>query len=233
MRWSERMAGGSYSHRVLARGTALRLSDPTGNACAHLLLYNAFQPHERLNMADTLKVQWQVYSSRGQVLFSDQGRALATIAEDTSGHHDAVYGTSSQLRNEERYGDGSPEGPSPAGRELFTLAGLKHGLSRRDVPPSVSFFQGVRIRPDGTPEWLGSAGSDTQVTLTLEMDAVVLIANTAHPLDPREMYSCGPLDVAAWAAEPTDETDELWSFTPEGRRALTNTAEYLTARGIK
>ena len=36
-------------------------------------------------------------------------------------------------------------GPSPAGRELFTLAAAKHGLTKRDLPPSVSFFKGVRV----------------------------------------------------------------------------------------
>lgn len=232
MRWAERVAGGNYTHKVLARGTALRLTDVTGDACASLLLYNALEPHERLNVADTLKVQWQVYTGRGQVLLSDQARALATVIEDTSGKHDAIYGTSSQARNEERYGDGAPEGPSPAGRELFTLAGLKHGLDRRDLPPSISFFQGITIRADGTPEFLGSAGPGASITLRTEMPVIVLIANTAHPLDPREQYSCGPLDVHAWEDHPTGDDEELWHTTPEGRRAYLNTIDYLTARGI-
>lgn len=233
MRWAERVAGGNYTHKVLAPGTELRLTDIAGDACASVLIYNALETHERLNVADTLKVQWQVYSGRGQVLFSDQGRAMATLTEDTSGRHDGLYGTSSQLRNEQRYGDGSPEGPSPAGRELFALAAAKHGLGRRDIPPNLSFFQGVEIDDAGTPQFLGSAGAGAHVTLRLEMPTIVLIANTAHPLDPRPEYSCGPLDVHAWAAAPTDPSDELWSRTPEGRRAFENTADYLTARGIR
>lgn len=233
MRWAERVPGGSYTHKVLARGTELRMTDVEGDSCASLLIYNALETHERLNVADTVKVQWQVYSGRGQVLFSDQGRALATVTEDTSGRHDSIYGTSSQLRNEERYGDGAPEGPSPAGRELFTLAAAKHGLGRRDIPPSLSFFQGITIGEGGVPEYLGPAGPNTHVTLRMEMPAVVLIANTAHPMDPRAEYSCGLLDIHAWEGQPTGEDDELWHLTPEGRRAFTNTADYLTARGIR
>ncbi|MFT4213345.1 MAG: urea carboxylase-associated family protein [Microbacterium sp.] len=230
--WSERVAGGNYTHRVLARGTHVRLTDVTGDACASILLYNAFETHERTNVADTVKVQWQVYTAPGQLLLSDQARVLATVVADTSGAHDTLYGTSSQLRNEERYGDGSPEGPAPAGRELFLLAGAKHGLGRRDIPPSVSFFQGVRIDADGTPQWLGSAGAGAAVTLRIEMPAIVLIANAAHPLDPRESYTCGPLDVSAWRGVPTAPDDPLWGATPEGRRAFLNTVDYLSARGI-
>lgn len=233
MRWAERVAGGNYTHKILARGTELRLTDVTGDACASLMLYNALETHERLNVADTVKVQWQIYTGPGQILFSDQGRALATVVEDTSDRHDALYGTSAALRNEARYGDGSPQGPSPAGRELFTLAAAKHGLGRRDIPPNVSFFQGVRIRDDGTPDFQGSAGPGRHITLRLEMPAIVLIVNTAHPLDPRPEYICGPLGIHAWQSRPTTSEDEFWHRTPEGRRAFENTADYLTARGIQ
>ncbi|MFD5799334.1 DUF1989 domain-containing protein, partial [Streptomyces diastatochromogenes] len=59
--WAETVAGGNYTHRVLARGTELRLTDVRGDACAHLLLYVADRPWERLNVADTVKVQWNAY----------------------------------------------------------------------------------------------------------------------------------------------------------------------------
>lgn len=232
LRWSERIAGGGYGHRVLARGTHLRLTDVDGDACASLVLYNALEPHERLNVADTVKVQWQVYAGAGQLLLSDQGRVLATIVADDSGRHDTLYGTSALARNVERYGDGSPQGPSPAGRELLVLAAAKHGLDRRDVPPSVSYFQGVRIREDGSPEFHGSAGAGRSVTIRFEMPAIVLLADTAHPLDPRPEWSCGPLDVLAWAGEPTGADDALRTASPEGRRAFLNTDDYLSARGI-
>ncbi|WP_026926363.1 urea amidolyase associated protein UAAP1 [Granulicoccus phenolivorans] len=230
--WAERVAGGNYTHKVLARGTLLQLTDLTGDACAHVLLYNALEPVERLNVADTQKVQWQVYTDTGQLLLSDQGRVLASVEAATAGRHDSIFGTSTRARNEERYGDGAPHGPSPAGRELFKLAGLKHGLEARDLPPNVSFFQGVRIDADGHPHWEGSAGPGAGITLRIEMPAIVLIANTAHPLDPRPAYHCGPLEVLARRDRPTTDTDPLWSRSPEGRRAYANTLDYLTARGL-
>ena len=230
--WAETVAGGNYTHKVLARGTEVRLTDLSGDACAHVLLFSADRPWERLNAADTVKVLWNAYLGAGHLLLSDQGRVLASITEDTSGRHDALTGTSTLARNVERYGDGTPQSASPAGRELFKLAALKNGLAPRDLPPSVSFFQGVRIAEDGTTEFTGSAGAGKAVTLRAEQDVTVLLANVPHPLDPSPAYTCGCLEVLAYRARPTAAGDALWDATPEGRRAFLNTAEYLTARGI-
>ena len=230
--WAETVAGGGYTSKVLARGTTLRLEDPAGDACAHLLVFNAAEPWERLNVADTVKIPWQAYLGPGHPLLSDQGRVLATIVGDVHGGHDALAGTSNRARNDERYGDGSPEGGTPAGRELLLLAGAKHGLGPRDIPPSISFFQGVRVEADGTLRWDGSPAPGGAVELRAELTVVVLIANVPHPLDPRDAYTCSALEVLAWRGAPTAPGDALWSATPENERAFLNTADYATARGL-
>ena len=225
--WAETVAGGNYSHRVLAAGTTIQLTDLTGDACAHLLLYNALARWERLNVADTTKVAWQAYLGAGHLLLSDQGRVLATIVTDDSGRHDAFCGTSTLLRNTERYGDGSPQSASPAGRELFVLAAAKHGLDPRDLPPSVSLFQGVTVGPDGGFGWTGSAGPGARVRLRAELPLVVLVANVPHPIDPRPGYTVGSLEILAWRGSPTAPDDPLWTATPEAERAFLNSASYL------
>jgi urea carboxylase-associated protein 2 len=230
--WAEVVGGGNYTNKVVARGTTIRLTDLAGDACAHVLLFNADQPWERLNVADTVKVPWQAYLSAGHPLLSDQGRVLATVVGDDSGHHDALCGTSSRARNEERYGDGAPQGASPAGRDLLLLAALKHGLGTRDIPPSISFFQGVRVGDDGRLAFTGSAGAGASVTLRAELPLVALVANVPHPLDPRTDYTCTSLEVLAWRGAPTGPQDPLWSATPESERAFLNTADYAAARGI-
>jgi urea carboxylase-associated protein 2 len=231
--WAETVAGGSYTHKVLARGTELRLTDLAGDACAHLLLYVADRPWERLNAADTVKVLWNAYITEGHLLLSDQGRVLASVVADSSGKHDALCGTSTAARNTALYGDGSPQGASPAGRELLKLAALKNGLEPRDLPPSLSFFQAVRVIADGKLEFTGSAGPGASVTLRAEQPLTVLIANVPHPVDPRPEYVSTPLEVLAWRARPTAPGDPLWDATPEGRRAFLNTADHLAARGIQ
>jgi urea carboxylase-associated protein 2 len=230
--WAETVAGGGYAHKVLARGTRLRLTDVDGDACAHLLLFNADAPWERLNVADTVKVQWNAYLGESVALLSDQARVLATIVADTSGRHDALCGTSTVDGNTERYGSGAPEGPSPAGLPLFTLAAAKNGLEPRDLPPSLSFFQGVRVGTDGGLEFTGSAGAGKSVDLRIEIPSIVLLANVPHPVDPRQDYTAGKLEVLAWRDHPSTPDSPEWTHTPEAQRAFENTADYLTARGI-
>jgi urea carboxylase-associated protein 2 len=233
MTWSEIVAGGGYTSKVLARGTALRLTDRDGEACAHLLLYNADQPWERLNMADTVKVPWQAYLGDDHPLLSDQGRVLATIASDDAGDsHDALCGTSTRALNERRYGDGSVHGLTPAGRELLRVAAAKHGLEPRDIPPSLSLFKRVRVGGDGQLLFSAASQAGAAVTLIAELPLIVLVANTTHPLDPRESFTCSALEVQAWRHRATTPADELWSLTPELERAFRNTADYLYARGV-
>jgi urea carboxylase-associated protein 2 len=223
--WAETVAGGGYTAVYLGRGATVRLTDVEGSACAHVLVYNAAQPAERLNVADTIKVQWQAYPTTGSVLLSDLGRALATITADTSGRHDTLCGTTTKAGNTARYGDGAAQGPSPSGRELFVLAAAKHGLTARDLPPSLSFFDGVRVEADGALRYTGSAGGGRYLDLTADMPVLVLIANTVHPLDPREAFTCTPLRVLAWRGEHHEP-----ARSPEMTRAALNTATYLAAR---
>jgi uncharacterized protein YcgI (DUF1989 family) len=209
--WAETVPGDGYASKVLARGTTVRLRDVAGDACAHLLLYNADARWERLNVADTVKIPWQAYLGAGHPLLSDQGRVLATIVADGSSRHDALCGTSA--------------------RGLFVVAAAKHGLEPRDIPPSVSFFEGVRVEPDGGLRFDGTVGPDTSVELRMELDVVLIVVNARHPLDDREDHSCSTLEVLAWRGGPTTPEDDLWSSTPELERAFLNTTDYVRARG--
>ena len=234
MTWAETIAAGGYSSKVVARGSTLRLTDLHGDACAHVLLYNADQPWERLNVADTVKVPWQAYLGPGHPMLSDQGRVLATIVADTAGSHDALCGCGTPAARARRHGDGSPHGLTPAARALFLLAAAKHDLGPRDLGPSVSFFKGVHVEDDGRLRFIGAAGGPgAYVELRAELPLTVLVVNAPHPLDQRSDYSCSTLEVLAWRGEATRPGELLWSSTPELERALLNTADYLTARGIE
>jgi urea carboxylase-associated protein 2 len=148
--WEETIAAGGYATRRLARGSRLRLVDLAGDACASLLIYNAEMPSERLNVADTVKVQWNAYLGAGKLLLSDMGRVLMSNITDAAGTHDAFCGTSNAATNEAKYGEGSNSGAFPNGRDRLLLGAAKHGLQRRDVHPCVNLFKGTRIEADGT-----------------------------------------------------------------------------------
>lgn len=221
--WAESIPGGRYTSVVLARGTRIRLTDVDGTACASLMMWRADAPWERLNTADTVKVPWQAYLGAGHPLLSDQGRVLATLVADDSGHHDALCGASTLAGNVARYGAGAPESDSPAGRELLLLAGLKHGLGERDLPHTVSFFHGVRVDDEGRLLSTGSAGAGRSVDLVLHLPVVVAVAVADHPLDPSPEYHAGTVRMLAWSApadlaELVDDADR----DPEYRRAVAN-----------
>ena len=228
MLWDEVIAAGGYASRRLGRGARLRLTDLHGDACASMLLFNAEQPSERLNVADTVKVQWNAYLGAGRLLLSDMGRVLMSLGEDTAAAHDAFCGASNERANARRYGEGFNHGAHPNARDRFMLACAKHGLSRRDVHPCINWFKGVSIASDGAITLdVGPFAPGRQVTLRAEMDVIVVLANCPHVLDPRPDYQVTALRAAAWRGPPTPQDDAIRTTTPEGLRAFLNTEDYL------
>lgn len=228
MLWAETIAPGGYAAKRLDRGARLRLIDLQGDACLSMLAFNAERPVERLNVADTLKVQWNAYLGAGRLLLSDMGKVLLSILEDTAGAHDAFCGASNAAANAARYGDGDNWGSHPNARDRFVLAAAKFGLGRKDIHPCVNWFKGVRIEDDGaTRLQLGPYAPGRQVTLRAEMDVIVVLANCPHVLDPRPAYAVTPARVLAWRGAATPPDDAIRNATPEGRRAFQNVEEDL------
>ncbi|MEL7158523.1 MAG: urea amidolyase associated protein UAAP1 [Actinomycetota bacterium] len=221
--WDEMVAGGGYTSLAVARGTHVRLIDLHGDACAGLLVHRYGPTHERLNVADTVKVQWQAYLCEGQLLLSDMGRVLAAIVVDTSGRHDTICGTTNRAANDAAYGDGSIAGPSPNGRDLFALSLTKNGRDRRDVAPNVNLFKGTRVASDGSIELIDDGPAGAEVVLRCEMDVLLTVVNVPHPLDHRPDYNVTPLRITAWAAASAGPDDPIRLASPEGRRAYENT----------
>jgi uncharacterized protein len=235
--WAESLAFGRYTTMALARGTRIRLTDTSADACVHALLYRAEALHERLNIADTVKVPWQVYPSAGHPLLSDAGRLMATIVADSSSRHDALTGATTLAGNTAKYGAGTAHSAAPAARELLTLGALKNGLGPRDVAPSLTLFKGINVDPAGSVTFTGSAGPGAAVELLLQLDAVLVLANTAHPLDPRPDFTGTAVDIVAWHAPQDLAALESGALTgplaPEHLQALHNTEHDLTARNAR
>jgi urea carboxylase-associated protein 2 len=223
--WDEVIAGGGYASAGLPRGARVRLTDVEGDACAGVLLHRRDATAERLNVADTVKVQWQAYLGAGQLLLSDMGRVLAAIMADTSRRHDSFCGTSNRRHNEARYGDGAPDGPCPNGRDHFGVALAKHGLSRRDIAPNLNLFKGVQVAADGTLRLDREPRPGAYVELRLELPLLVSLVNVPHPLDPRATYTVTPLRVTAWRGQPALSDDPLRIASPEAERAYLNTEQ--------
>jgi urea carboxylase-associated protein 2 len=227
MLWEETLGAGGYTGKELGRGARLRLIDLQGDACVSMLIFNAERPIERLNVADTIKVQWNAYVQTGRLLLSDMGRVLMSVLADDAQTHDVFCGTSNERSNARAYGDGGNCGAHPNARDRLILGAARFGLGRKDVHPCINWFKGVRAAPDGTT--MLQAGPFTPgraVLLRAEMNLIVVLANCPHVLDPRPRYSVTPVRVSAWRGSISTEDDPIRNATPESQRAYLNVEEY-------
>jgi urea carboxylase-associated protein 2 len=227
MLWDETLAPGGYTSRILSRGARLRLVDLHGDACISMLAFNAERPVERLNVADTMKVQWNAYLTAGRVLLSDMGRVLLSILEDSSHGHDTLCGPSNEAANRRKYGVGANWSAHPNARDRLLLGAAKHGLGRKDVHPCINWFKPVRVAPDGaTLLEPGPFPPGRTLMLRAEMDVILVLANCPHVLDCRPGYTVTAARVSAWRGPVTPEHDPIRNATPESLRAFLNVEEY-------
>ncbi len=230
--WDEVLGAGGYAGALLLRSTVVRFTDLTGDTCANLQVFNAALLSERLNPADTVKVQWQAYLGEESLVLSDLGRVLLTIVADTAPGHDALCGHTNRLANEATYGHGGVHGPQPNTRDLLALAAARRDLARRDLTSGLNLFAGVRVADDGGLSLSAPTGRIAHVELRAEMDVVVLLAVGPHPLDDRPGFTAGPVRATAWRAD-RPSPDPFRTTSPERTRAFENTEAFLALTGAR
>lgn len=214
----ETVPGGWYWYGRIGRGETLRLVNETGGSAATVVAWNAHDVSERINHADTVKVQWSATLRKGRVILSDMGRVVFSITEDTSGAHDALVGGSTAASNARRYG-----GDRRNTRDNFVLAAAKLGLARADLPLPVAFFAPVETDADGGFVWNeGKRAAGDFVDLRAEMDLLVAISACPHPLDPRPDWAPGAIELVRHRA-PVAADDLCRTASAENIRAFDNT----------
>jgi len=220
----ETLRGGEMWSRVVRRGQQLRLTDLEGGATPAALFYNARKPLERYNAPDTLKAQHTAKLTRGNVLFSDMGRVLISIVEDSAGWHDTVTGHMDQATSARKFGAGSYQTlrndfhRDTRSNLLIELG--KHGLGKRDLAPNVNFFVKVTADDAGRLRWESVAKAGAHVTLRAELDVLVVLSNTPHPLDPSPRYAPKPLELSLDLAAPVAADDVCRTHCEQNARGF-------------
>ena len=225
--WDETVGVGNYATGGGSSGHRGAHRRRRGRRVVHLLLHNRRAPDERVNVADTVKVQWQAYLGEGAVILSDMGRAMMTITTDTSSGHDALCGSAGAAVHRRRYGSSGIHTATPTVGELLTVAAAKHGLDRRDLPTGINLFKAAVVDADGSLHLRRSAAPGATVELRAEMDVVVMLANVPHPLDDRAAYTSSTVRVTAWRGVRTGPDDPQWVSSQERQRAYENTDDLL------
>ncbi len=181
-------------------GQTLRLLDLQGNQAIDTLFYNAAHPRERYDAQRTLRRNGRVYLSTGSVLYSNLGRAMATIVADTCGRHDTLGGACAQESNTVRYGQNTRYMHSC--RDNFMLACLHDGrLSKRDIAANINFFMNVPVTAEGGLSFEdGISAAGKYVELHAAMDLIVLISNCPQLNNPCNGWNPTPAQVLVWNA---------------------------------
>lgn len=225
VRLTETLPGGWYWTGIIRRGQVLRITNPAATPGVSLLAWNLSDPTERFNHADTIKIQWTAALRKGRVLFSDMGRVLLSIVEDSCGHHDTIIGGSNPASVARTYG---PDSGIRNARDNFILAVGKHGLTQRDIPPCISFFAPVTVTSDGRFSFDADAVQPGDfVSLRAEMDLILALSNTPHPLAPA--VAPAPVELTIHDAPPAGADDLCRTATAEAARGFINNDAYLSA----
>lgn len=229
--WQETVRGGDCWSHILKRGTTLRLTDTEGGANVGGLFLNADQPSERYNMPDTLKAQHTAHLTRGHVLYSDMGRILCSITDDTCGWHDPIGGhrnaaeVASQF-GESRYGQARNDFYRNA-HDNFLIELEKYGLTAPDLPINVNFFSKVMVTEDGALHFVSPHSSPASyVELRAELNTLVVLDTNQHPLDPATQYAPKPITLGLYRKPAPGDDDLCRNSCPENERGFLNTERY-------
>jgi urea carboxylase-associated protein 2 len=220
----ETIPGGWYWSTVLKRGEAIRIDQQEGAATVALVAWNEGDTSERMNLVDTAKVQWTTALGKGRVIFSDMGRIMFSIIEDSAGAHDCLMGGSNAASNALKY----PGVKTRNTRDNLVLIAGKLGLQRRDIPGILNLFAPVSLDEEGAFAWQKKRSNSGDYTeLRAEMDVVIGLSNCPHPLDPNPIYAPTSVTVTRFRA-PTALADDLArTATAEAIRGFENNSMML------
>ncbi|MEH1827654.1 MAG: urea amidolyase associated protein UAAP1 [Nostoc sp.] len=216
----EKLPGGAYWHYVIKRGNTLRVTDLEGSQGVSIICYNADSSIERLNVADTAKIQFNAFLKKGMVIYSDMGRILFSITEDTSGHHDLICGCSNAASNAAKYGESDYNNS----RNNFLKALGKRGLTRKDLMPNLNLFSRVAVHPNGDLEYVTDYEKPGSfIDLRAEMNVLVIISNCPHVLHPDTVYKPKPIQLTVWKSSAPAPDDLCRTANEEVIRGFINT----------
>lgn len=226
--YEETVPGGGHTSFILKRGQLLRLTDIEGGANVSLLLLNAHEKSERLNLPDTLKCQHTARLTAGHCLYSDMGRILAAITADTCGWHDSVGGLLNAAEVAEKYGQGRYQelrnGFFRNGMDNLLVELGKWDLGLADLLMNLNLFSKVTVDNDGCFHFeAGNSKAGDYLELYAPMDTLVVLTALQHPMDPNPQYAPKPVQLS-WQQVQSDGISVLCRTSrPENGRGFHNT----------
>jgi uncharacterized protein len=229
--YEDTVPGGGQLSFILRRGQVLRITDLEGGANVSMMLLNAHQPSERLNLPDTLKGQHTFRLTTGHCLYSDMGRVLAAIVSDSCGWHDSVAGVLNADEVHAKYGSGRYQelrnGFFRNGTDNLLVEMGKWNLDLQDLLMVINLFSKVTVDAGGGFHFVpGNSRAGDHVALYAPMDVLVVLTALQHPMDPNPQYLPRPVKLAWSEARSDGISTACRTSRPENTRAFHNTERF-------
>lgn len=229
--WEETIPGGTHWSGLIRRGTALRMTDMEGGANLSALFYNPEDKLERYNMPDTLKAQHTAFLTTGNVCYSDMGRVMCSIINDTVGWHDTICGITDAVMIETKYGKTDFQTHRnhryQNGKDGMLIELAKYGMGKRDLVANVNFFSKVIPDEAGNLSFVvANSKAGSYVDVRFDMNVLLVLSAAPHPFDNKTSYQPAAVKLSAWNAGLADVSDVCRNSCPQNGRGFMNTERY-------
>ena len=184
--------------RKLSQGHHVRIIDLHGKQAVDFLCYDAEDKADRYNAANTMKMGANLFLKKGSVLWSDRGRQLMRVVEDTCGFHDTIGGCCSSEMNVVRY-----KKPGPGNcRDTFEVALKQFGMGRDDIAANINWFMYVPVGPDGQMAIAdGPSKPGDFVDLVAERDVICVASNCTQLYNPASGFNPTPVRIITYTPD--------------------------------
>lgn len=219
--------GWSFSHHV-KRGTAIRLTDIEGGANVSALFYYSFNFTERYNMGDTLKIQHISSISKNDCIYSDMGRVLMSVIDDTCKDHDVMCGVTNRGTINKKFGKADykdfKNNYFRNGYDSLLTELYKYGMDKRDFTEVINFFSKINVDIDGNLSFVENFSKPgDHVDLKAETDTLIVFDTGMHPLNPSDEYLVKPVKFTTYECDSKDVSESCQNSCSENTRGFTNT----------
>jgi hypothetical protein len=105
-------------------------------------------------------------------------------------------------------------------RDHFLVELGKYGLGERDIPSCVNLFTCIAVAEDGSLMWTPRGGPGRHAALRFEMDVLVALSATPHPLDPEPSWSPAGVELEILRCMPPAPDDPVRTSCEQNGRGF-------------
>ncbi len=131
---------------LLKEGQILKIIDIQGCQVSDMLLFNYPDFGEKLSSGKTFDFEETILITKGNHLWSNRSRKMATILEDTNGRNDFLLAPCSSETFEIMY---NYKGDHPSCFGNFTDVLADYGIAPDDIPTAFNVFMNVKFDDKG------------------------------------------------------------------------------------